>query len=107
MMDDGSRFLKISYILNSNRESIIKESWVGKFSIPHIIVTGNHQQFKGEFSDVSRYRIIFQNYTAPYSPVMSAVERVYGALMNKLIALRYSLQKPWAMSTYCISAIQS
>eukprot|EP00835_Amoeboradix_gromovi_P002449 NODE_139_length_17940_cov_0.254190.p6 type:complete len:221 gc:universal NODE_139_length_17940_cov_0.254190:637-1299(+) len=100
MIDDGSRYLKTASMRNCKRESIIKEfkeHWVGTFGMPHAVATDNNQQFKGEFSDTSRDMGIFQEYTAPYSPEMNAVERVHGTLMNKLRALRYLSQKPWTV----------
>ena len=98
MMDDGSRFLKVASMKNCKRESIIKEfkeHWIGVFGKPYVIVTDNNQQFKGEFSAMCSELEVLQEFTAPYSPEMNAVERVHGTLMNKLRALRYSMQKPW------------
>jgi hypothetical protein len=98
MMDDGSRFLCVAPLRTCKREDVteaFRAHWISVFGAPKVIISDNHQQFKGEFLDMCKTHEILKEWTAPYSPEMNAVERVHKTLMDKVRALKYVTKKPW------------
>ena len=99
MLDDGSRYLKAVAISNCKRETIIqtfRDHWIATFGPPKAVITDNNEQFKGTFTRFCESEGIENEYTAPYSPEMNAVERVHRSLMSRVRALRYTTHQPWS-----------
>ena len=108
MMDDGSRFLRAAPMRTCKRWEIkeaFEHHWISVFGNPRVIVSDNNEQFKGEFLDMCQEREIIKEWTAPYSPEMNAVERVHKTMMNKVRALKFSMNKPWkdCLPLACVS----
>ena len=98
MMDDGSRFLCAAPMQGCKRFEITNafmSHWIGVFGVPRVIVSDNNEQFKGEFLDMCKQYDIMKEWTAPYSPEQNAVERVHKTVMNKVRALKFTLDRPW------------
>ena len=99
IMDDGSRYLKAIPMQDSKRNTIIdafRDHWVSTFGAPKVVLTDNNEQFKGTFRDFCKSIKANNEYTAPYSPEMNAVERVHLSLMSRVRALRYTTRQPWS-----------
>ena len=99
MIDDGSRYLKAVALPNAKRDTIItafRDHWIATFGAPRVVRTDNNEQFKGTFAQFCASEGIENEYTAPYSPEMNAVERSHGSLMSRVRALRYTTLRPWS-----------
>ena len=103
MMDDCSRFLCATPMRTCKQTEVtasFREHWLSVFGAPRVIVSDNHQHFKGEFVEMCRGHGVLKEWTAPYSPEMNAVERVHSTLMDKVRALKFKSGRPW---TECLS----